>query len=297
MNAPVEGFLAQRQKYIGGSDIAAILGISPYKTATDLWLDKIRPPVENGQNAAAKRRGTRLEPYIVDMIEEEHGLKVVKRNQRYVDPDVPFFAAEVDAETANENIEIKTVHPFKAREWGELETDQLPVYYVAQVQWQMGIHRRERTHVFALIGDELRRYLVERDEETIDALRERALEFWERYVLPKLQPPLDYADRKTLDTLKRMYPGTDGSTLAANAMQEHWRAVLEQAKEMVAKYEAVVEGAKAHLLSEMGAAALLRFDDGKAYRRKLIKTKACVIEKPAGCHMDFRLINCKETEE
>lgn len=293
MSAPTTA-MPDRTKFVGGSDIAAILGISPWKTATDLWLDKTRPRIADGYNMAAKRRGSRLEPYIVDMIQEEHGLKIVHRNERYIDPDVPFFACEVDAETDDENIEIKTVHPFKAKEWGDLDSDQLPLHYLAQIQWQMGIRKRARTRVFALIGDDLRPYVVDRDEETIQAIRERAMDFWTAYVQPRKQPPLDYADRKTLDTLRRMYPGTDGSTLMATAMHEHWRAVMTTALDMVEKYQGVVDGARAHLLSEMGAAALLKFDDGKAYRRKLATKKAYTVNYPATSYIDFRLINLKE---
>jgi len=293
MNAPITT-APDRTKFLGGSDIAALLGISPYKTATDLWLDKIKPRVDDGRNAAAKTRGTRLEPYILDMIRSEHGLEIVAKNERYIDPAVPYFAAEIDAETADENIEIKTVHPFKSKEWGELETDQLPLHYVAQVQWGLGIRQRQRCRVFALIGDDLRPYTVERDDETIAAIREKASEFWTRYVLPQLRPPLDYADRKTLDTLRRLYPGTDGSTIEATAMHEQWRAVLQTAQDMVAKYEGVVEGAKAHLMAEMGAAALLKFSDGKAFRRKEISRKAVTIVQPATKYIDFRLTTTKE---
>lgn len=294
MNAPIVA-MPDRTKFLGGSDIAAVLGISPWKTGIDLWLDKITPRSDgDGRNHQAKTRGTRLEPYILDMIREEHGLEIVARNERYIDSQVPFFAAEIDAETPDENVEIKTVHPFKAKEWGELETDQLPLHYIAQVQWGLGIRGRSRARVFALIGDDLRPYVVDRDDETIEAMRERASAFWTQYVLPKLRPPMDFADSKTLDTLRRLYPGTDGSVIEANAMHEHWRAVLQTAQDMRDKYEGVIDGARAHLMAEMGAAALLKFPDGKAFRRKEIKTKACVIDRPAGRHMDFRLVNVKE---
>jgi putative phage-type endonuclease len=289
-----------RTKYIGGSDIAAILGISPWKTALDLWLDKSAPPAKNTSNVVAKRRGQRLEPYIVDMIRDEHGIEVIRRNERYVDSALPFFAAEIDAECLEpngpevENIEIKTVHPFKSKEWGEVGTDQLPLHYLAQVHWGLGITNRKRAHVFALIGDDLKHYPVERDEETIQAMRDKAAEFWTRYVLGNLRPPVDYADSKSLDALRRLYPGTDGSTVEATALHEHWRAVLQTAEEMRDKYQGVVDGAKAHLLAEMGNAALLKFNDGKAYRRKEVKTKAVTIEKPASRHIDFRLVNVKE---
>lgn len=276
-----------RTGFIGGSDISAILGISPWKTAVDLWLDKTAPRAD--VESPVKRRGNRLEPYIADMITAEHGLQIVARNQRYIDLAVPYFAAEIDAETADENIEIKTVHPFKAREWGEIQTDALPVHYVAQAQWGLGITGRKVCRVFALIGDDLRPYVVERDEETIEALRARAAEFWERYVLPKLRPPLDFANSATLETLRRLYPGTDGSTIEATAMHEHWRAVLQTATEARDRYEGVIDGARAHLMAEMGNAAFLKFSDGKAFRRKLTTRKGYTVEPLT--YMELRLVN------
>jgi putative phage-type endonuclease len=282
-----------RSKFLGGSDIGAVLGVSPWKNRVDLWADKIRPRVEGSQNAAAKRRGHRLEPYIIDMIREEHGLEIVARNERYVDADVPFFAAEIDAETATENIEIKTVHPFKAKEWGDIGTDSLPLHYIAQVQWGLGVKRRDVCKVFALIGDDLKPYTVERDDELIRAMRDQAAEFWNRYVVPQVQPPIDFEAKNVLDTLKRLYPGTDGVVIEANAMHEHWRAVYETAGDMVKKYEGILDGAKAHLLAEMGGACAIRFDDGEAFMRKVVNKKAYVAEHAATRYVDFRLAKFK----
>jgi len=284
-----------RTKFIGGSDVAAILGISPWRNIVDLWLDKITPPVENGQNATAKKRGKRLEPYILDMIREEHGIVIARANERYIDRELGFLAAEIDAETdTGENIEIKTVHPFKAKEWGEHETDQLPLHYVAQVQHGLGVTCRDVCRVFALIGDELKPYVVERDDETIKAMRERCAEFWNSYVLPKVQPPLDYQHKDVLETLKRLYPGSDGTVIEASAMHEHWRAVYETSRDMVSKYEGILDGAKAHLLAEMGNAAAIRFEDGKAFTRKVVNKKAYVVEHAASKYVDFRFANFKE---
>lgn len=284
-----------RRKFIGGSDVAAILGISPWRSAVDLWIDKTTPPVENNHNAAAKRRGTRLEPYILDMIRDEYGLRIAATNQRYIDPEMDFLAAEIDAETEDgENIEIKTVHPFKAKEWGEHETDQLPLHYVAQVQHGLGVRGRRVCRVFALIGDELKPYVVERDDETIAAMRERCAEFWTRYVLPKVRPPLDYEHRDVLETIKRLYPGSDGTVIDATALHEHWRAVYATAGEMVKRYEGILEGARAHLLAEMGNAAAIRFEDGKAFTRKVINKKAYVVEHAASRYVDFRFANFKD---
>ncbi|TWI69025.1 putative phage-type endonuclease [Pseudoduganella lurida] len=300
MNAIVDPTTYDRMKYLGGSDIAAILGVSPYRNVVDLWLDKIKPRAESGQNAAAKRRGSRLEPYILDMIREEHGLEIVAANNRYIDAELPYMAAEIDFEYRDpdtgevENGEIKTVHPFKMKEWGEHGTDNLPLHYVAQVQHGMGVRTASRCRVFALIGDDLKPYVVERDDELIEAMRARAAEFWTKYVLPKVQPPLDYEHKDIIDTIKRLYPGTDGTVIDATAMHEHWRAVIGTAAEMRDHYEAILAGAKAHLLAEMGSAAAIKFADGMAFTRKVISKKAYTVNYDATRYVDFRLAKLKE---
>ena len=302
MNAPissvalatVDSATYDRRRFIGSSDIASIIGVSPWRSAAQTWLDKISDHVEKRETAAT-RRGTRLEPYVIDWASEEYGLKVVRRGQRYIDRQVPYFAAEVDAEMLVdeetgeiENAEIKTVSPFGARDWGEEGTDALPVHYVAQTQWAMGITGRQRCHVIALIGDDLRRYEVERDNEIIAGMREKALEFWQTYVLPKVQPPLDYGHRTTLDTLRKLYQGTNGQTVPSTAMQEHWRAVAKDAARMAKHYENVCDAARAHLLSEMGENAAIDFGDGEVFRRKLIKKREITIVQPATTYMDAR---------
>ncbi len=294
-------FLIKRQKYIGGSDVAAILGVSPYKNAVDLWLDKITPPREDNSNWRAKARGTRMEPYIVDMIREEHGITATNRGERYIDKDMPFLASEIDFEYtesdgSTQNGEIKTVHPFKKKEWGEELTDSLPLHYVAQVQHGLGVTGRQVCKVFALIGDELKPYVVERDDELIEAMRARCNTFWNDYVIPKVQPPLDFQQPDSaLETLKRLYPGTDGTVIDSNPMDQHWRMVMEEAKQMQKHYENIIAGARAHVLARMGNAAALQFDDGQSYLRKTIKKKAYTVEFPASQYIDFRLGKLKES--
>lgn len=297
-----EEFLVQRQKYIGGSDVAAILGVSPYKNVVDLWLDKITPPREDNNNRRAKARGTRMEPYIVDMIREEHGITATNRGERYVDKALPFLASEIDfeyieADGSTQNGEIKTVHPFKKKEWGEELTDSLPLHYVAQVQHGLGVTGRQVCRVFALIGDELKPYVVERDDELIEAMRAQCSAFWYDYVLPKKQPPLDYKNPESaLETLKRLYPGTDGTVIDASPMDEHWRRVMEEAKQLHKHYENIVAGSRAHLLARMGNSTAINFDDGLSLIRKLIKKKAYTVEFDATQYIDFRLGTLKESK-
>lgn len=206
-----------RQKYIGGSDVAAILGISPWRSPLDVYLDKIEPRKEDIELTEAKRkvlnRGTRMEPYVVDLLQEETGLEIVKRGQRYKDKELDFIAAEIDAEAASgENIEIKTVSPYKAKEWGEQQTDAIPVHYTAQAMHGLMVTGKDVCVFGVLIGgDDFRIYQVERDNETIAAIREKEIQFWE--CIKNLTPP----EAVKVDDVLRLYGEDKGSAIEANA--------------------------------------------------------------------------------
>lgn len=211
-----------RQKFIGGSDIAAIMGLSPWKTAVQLYADKIKPRSESEPSpTAAKRaifrRGKHWEQYVGGMLAEQltaQGFKVeiVSSNHRYRDAEHPMFAAEIDFELRlNDepeltNAEIKTVGIAAARSWGESESDDLPTYYTAQAMWGLGVTpgRRQRSIVGAGFGfDELRTFTILRDDETLAAMRRMALTFWNDHVLARVPPePRVVADLDALFKLE-----------------------------------------------------------------------------------------------
>jgi putative phage-type endonuclease len=208
--AVIEAAQHDRQKYIGGSDIAAVLGVSPWKTPLDLWRDKSTPRVE-GERKKVFTRGIRWESVVAEMVAEDfksrgHSIEVVGTNRRYKDAALPFMAAEIDFEVridgADEitNIELKTVHPFKLREWGPSDSDTLPIHYMAQVMHGLGVTRRKSAYLAALFGaDELRVYPVQADDETIAAMRSRAQAFWEGHVLTGVAPePINLEDLSKL---------------------------------------------------------------------------------------------------
>lgn len=203
MNAPLlAGGQMDRTKYLGGSDVAAILGISPWRTPLDVYLDKVQPRVRESDPARDRvlTRGKRMEPYVIDLLQEETGLRVVRRGERYIDPELSFIAAEIDAEAeTGENIEIKTSSPFKSREWGEQQSDEIPVYYTAQAMHGLMVTGAQRCVFGVLIGaDDFRVYQVERDEETIAGIRAKEQEFWQRVQRREPPEPSSVADIVTL---------------------------------------------------------------------------------------------------
>ena len=241
MEAPVT---VDRSRFLGGSDIAAILGISPWRTALDVYLDKVQPREESHDPSRMRvlSRGKRMEPYIVDLLSEETGLAISARNARYTDPEIPFLAAEIDAEAeTGENIEIKTVSPFKAREWGEQQTDEIPIHYTAQVQHGLMVTGRRLCVLGVLIGaDDFRIYRVERDDETIAAIREREIAFWREHIEARVPP-----DPTTAADIKMLYGRDAGTAIEASedvlrALNDY-RNLSDQAKAISAQAEAAKE--------------------------------------------------------
>lgn len=227
MNAAVADDLAfreARRKYLGGSDISALLGVAPAgwrrNTPLALYLDKVEPPKADTQNLGVKRRGKRWEGVVGEMLVEElqakgHKVQVVATNKRYVDPDFDYFAAEIDFEvlldneTEITNVELKTVHPFAASDWGDSGSDETPVWYTAQCVWGLGVTRRRRTLLAPLFGaDEIRTYPINAEPDLIAEIRETARKFWTENVLAGV-PPLP----GNLVDLAKLFPKDCGRTV------------------------------------------------------------------------------------
>lgn len=238
MNAPLVTTEADRSKFIGGSDIAAVLGVSPWKSPFELWQQKThRVPKEVPTPEQKKRfdRGHRLEPVVVDMLMDRlqaDGLEVelLARNERYVDAEHGFMACEIDFELRvtgeveidgqvrwldgeHINGDCKTVHPFAAKKWGDEGSDQVPIEYAAQFMFGLGITGRQLCICATLIGmDDLLVYWVERDQETIDGIRNRVHQFWTECVLADVEPdPIDF------DDCKAIYQKANGGSIEATS--------------------------------------------------------------------------------
>ncbi len=256
MNAPIAVGQLDRSTYLGGSDVAPILGISPWRTPLDVYLDKIQPRKEETDPGRLKvlNRGKRMEPYVIDLLAEETGLEIIRRGERYLDPDLDFIAAEIDAEAATgENIEIKTVSPFKAREWGEEQSDEIPLHYAAQAMHGMMVTSREVCVFGVLIGgDDFRVYRIERDDVTIDAIRQKEIEFWAQVQARQAPEP------STVSDIFHLF-GTKDSGLAIEAPDALQADViaLKSLKEDAKHLDGQIELREARIKLHMADASIL----------------------------------------
>ncbi len=250
-----------RREYIGGSDAAAIMGVSKWATPLQCYLEKIgeAPPREpDDQREKIFRRGKRLEPIVIDMLIDEYGLQVTKRSppenpNRYHHPDYDFLRAEIDFEfLVDRNIveqcdgmidpaligtiqngEIKTSHPNASGNWGEMFTEEIPIEYAAQSMHGLMVTNRHFCLYGTLVGaDDLSLYGVRRDDETITGMLSRELQFW-RCVQDRIPP-----DPSTMaDVLGLMYR-IKGRPIEATGAIAEAVANLKQIKSSIKAFEA-----------------------------------------------------------
>ena len=212
----MNNFLTQRKKGIGGSDIAAILGVSKFKTALDVYPSK--PTDQPEQKGEHLYWAHALENPIIDRFIRDTGANVIRQPEMRRHPDYEWAIANADALITNSDtieaiLEIKTSSAFKSREWGADDTDEVPIEYIAQVQWYMWIYNLQEAYIAALIGgNQYRQYHITRDDELIAMLAEKAQAFWQNHVIPRIPPnPQDGADAQ------KLYPSDNGDTAEADS--------------------------------------------------------------------------------
>jgi putative phage-type endonuclease len=286
-----EQFLAARMDGIGGSDAAAALGLSSFKTTFELWLEKTgQLPAVDLDDVERIRFGKLMEAPIADEYEHRNNVKLRRRNQILRNPAYPWMLANIDRQIEGQRcgLEIKNVDgmAYRMGDWGEPGSDEIPEPYLLQCLHYLVVTGFDEWRLAACIGgNRLETFVIHRDHELEEMLIDGEHEFWQR-VQTRQAPEPDYAHETTVKVLKRLYPGTDGSEIQFGPDIEQWHTVKQQADALAKRYSDVSEGAKNHLLIAMGEAAIARLPDGSAYRRKLITRKAYSVEEAS--YMDMR---------
>lgn len=169
-----------KQVGIGGSDIATILGVNPYKSNFTLWLEKTGQKPHDVIENSAIEWGNILEPVIRDKFKRETGFKTFRNNFVLQHDSLDWMVANLDGEVIDPSqngrgvLEIKTTNERNKKLWEE----GCPIYYMAQVQWYLAITGYSYGYIAVLIGGSTFKYfLIERDDYLIDHMISRGLEF------------------------------------------------------------------------------------------------------------------------
>jgi putative phage-type endonuclease len=275
--------LEARRKGIGGSDIACILGLSPWKTPTELFYEK-RGEIDEPDLSDSQviHFGNVLEGVVADEYARRNDCKVERRNKLIASKRIPYMLANIDRKVVGEQkgLECKTADKFTVKNWGEPGTDQIPDYYRTQCEHYMIVTRYPVWDLAVLVGgNEYRDYHIEQDKELSEVIIEECAKFWER-VQQNLVPDFDWGHRTTAGLIKRLYPGTNGETVTLPDNIDHWHTVKAEAEELVKTYQAVVDGAKNRILSAMGENAVGQLPNvGTEYTRSEVKGSTYTVER------------------
>ena len=249
----------ERATGVGGSDAAAICGESPWSTPLDIYMSKVGYLDGIGRGADDEtfdmRRGTLLEPVVLQLYTDETGFVVRKPDEAIVSPDYPFMRANLDGITPDGAIiqEAKTArwrfppgNSDPAKQWGDPWTAEIPLVYLFQCQHNMVVARVDVCHVPVLFGDfEFAIYEVEADREFQELMIEQEARFWAMVEARTPPDPVNDADVSKRWPISR--PTQCTATADDLGIAGHLAAVREYAK----KLEAFEESLKAELKRSM----------------------------------------------
>ena len=196
---PREDWLNYRRRGIGGSDVAAILGISPFRTARDIYYDKIGvAAVEPDEsNWVQLEVGHLLEDLVAKIFQKKTGYRVFQIKKMFHHSQYPFMLADVDyfAELPDGTIallEIKTTNYNAKDNWFIDGRKSVPVYYEMQGRHYMAVTDIDRVFFCCLYGnteDEVIICEVKRDMDYETEMIFLEQEFWVGNVQSKVPPP------------------------------------------------------------------------------------------------------------
>lgn len=204
LNLDKKEWLKYRKSGIGGSDAGAVCGLNPYRTAMQVYQDKVSEEIEEMDNEAM-RQGREFEDYVAKRFMEETGKKVRRANAMFYNEEYPFMLADVDRMVVGENagLECKTASPYMADKWKD---GNIPLSYQIQCYHYMAVSNADAWYLAVVIyGREFKYYKIERDEAVIADLIQIEKVFWENHVM------------------KQQIPDPDGSKLADSVIAEYYK--------------------------------------------------------------------------
>lgn len=294
-----------RRTYLGGTDIAKIVGASPYGGAYDVFLSKTGQDPFQGN--AATRVGQYLEPAVAQMYADAMG-RELGQTTHVMHPEFPFLGGNPDYLTDDPNLglEIKTAAEDRLyavdangnRIWGDAGSDEVPLEYLVQCQWYMGLTGRQRWDLAAFFlgaRREFRVYHLKFDAELYALLVQKGVDFWKDHMETGIAPDMDALPSElvrahlmrraqagakvvqatgTLETLALAYWEASEGRKKAEEREAEIKAQLMEAMagQEAQKIQGQTDGAK-WLVAIQGGGTDSRLNSGlvlKEYRRRLL---------------------------
>lgn len=271
-------WLTYRRKGIGGSDVAAMLGISPFRTARDLYFDKLGFSIEDDEeNWVILEMGRLLEPLVAEVFAKKTGLRVYQRKVMFQHSQYPWMLADLDylvclSDGSTAILECKTSTSNAGDHWTYNGKDIVPVYYESQGRHYMAVMNIDRVYFCCLFTDTREAVIrvIERDMAYEDELIMLEQIFWQDNVLAKTPPPYTEDGDLVLKSLQRLYGSADKDAppvtiTSAQFMKVKRYLQLQEAKtahDAAGKeLENEMKRLKAAIVEDMGTSCKAVYDD------------------------------------
>lgn len=250
-------FEEERRKFLGGTDIAAIMGLYPEgwnKNASTVYADKmgLSKPVEP---TILMRKGLHDEPFVAELYADRFPEITLKEVPMIVHPDHPFIGGHPDRYVYNgklqKGLEIKTADFRTMDRWGDDMSDIVPDYYYVQVQTYMAIDKLPLYDIYCLFGrDDARNYPIPRNDVFCDKIIEIGAEFKRKYLDTETPPPPD-GSMGAADLLRTIYPHDQAGVMVATEEHTHMAEQYLLKKSLAKKAKTDEEAAKQLLMNVM----------------------------------------------
>jgi putative phage-type endonuclease len=260
-----QDFTQDRTKYIGGSDIGAILGLSKYQSALDVWMEKTGKEIKS-LDSLPLRFGSFAEEFVASEYARHTGLELIHDKSIYLHSQYTFMSAHIDrfvhgdgiAMAPTKILECKTANPFAQSDWGDVGSDQVPMSYLCQCAWYQAITGIDEADLAVLFGNsDFRIYQIQRDKELEELLLDKATTFWDEYVLKDIPPPpQSEADYQAL--FKR---GNAEQSIEANLETVKQIARLHLLNAEISTKEDEISVIKQHVMGQLENAELLTYQN------------------------------------
>lgn len=284
---PREDWLAVRKQGIGSSDAAAAVGLNPYKSQLELWLEKTGrdtslPKIDPNDEESPAYWGNILEPIVATHYTKRSGHRVRRINAvlQHPNPKLPWMLANIDREIIGADdvqiLECKTAGINGSRLWKE----GVPEYVQLQVMHQLAVTGKQAADVAVLLGGQhLEIHRIERDESMIARLIDLERLFWD-YVVSDTPPPAD-GTASAEAALRCLYPEDNGQTLDFSQHTELVSTYLElkSIRETITQQETREAQLKQVLQQAMGAATRAEFTEGYISWRKAKDSSGLDVER------------------
>lgn len=284
--------LEERKNTLGGSEIAAALGLSRYMTPLELWAIKtgLIEPADVSDKLQV-RLGNKLEQIVAELFEEETGENLERVDKAYVHPKYPFLVGHIDRKICGKKaiVEIKTTDPFRIKEF---VGNEIPQEYLIQIVYYMALTGVEIGYVACLFGnsDFVIKQIV-KDKDLENDIIKKAVTFWTQFVQTKVMPTVTKSDA---DTLYKLFPSADegqeiGLGEEANRLADNLQSMGADCKVLIDQMDETKNKLKAFL----GEAAIGRTDK-YIIRWQNIVTKAFTVPEKRYRKLDVKKIGEKK---